>query len=303
MSINLIPAFPFSNIKDERLYRLHKLYAESYVTNLRNFEAPWKPVITSVLEAIVKKVHQELSPSVDITVQQEQPLAPPALAAASVDAQTTMTTSRHKGTVYPDISVLRYLVDANTDFRTLTRHDMGHKEVDYLVCAELKRSIKRAHIRQGLNREDEGYQALSASLRGAASQAVRQAFIALNRPGQANSDVILIAAAGPFWIWCLASRDQLLGNFPDQDVEDVLDDAQEMREEDIFFEQYCEPEVDNGSFAPISSALLSPMSKKEVMQGGLVALPWSDVVMLDTEKSEIELRALLGILITIVRQR
>ena len=35
---------PFRDAKDERIYRFHKLFAESYVTNLRNLEAPWKPV-------------------------------------------------------------------------------------------------------------------------------------------------------------------------------------------------------------------------------------------------------------------
>jgi len=37
-----------------------------------------------------------------LAVQQEQPLAPPVLSAASTDANRTMTGSKHKGTVYPD---------------------------------------------------------------------------------------------------------------------------------------------------------------------------------------------------------
>ena len=31
-----------------------------------------------------------------------------------------ITSSKHKGTVYPDVSVLRYLVDAGPDFRTIS---------------------------------------------------------------------------------------------------------------------------------------------------------------------------------------
>jgi len=192
----------------------------------------------------VKKVCEKL-PSMDIAVQQEQPLAPPALATASVNADSTMTSSKHKGTVYPDISALHYLLAVNTNFRTLTFANMGHNEIEYLVCAELKRSIKRAYIRQGLNAWNKGYNALLKSLRSAALQAERQAFVAMQRPGQANSDVILLAAVGPFWIWCLASRVQLL-NFSGVTVEEIESDE---------------------SFTPTSSALLSPMSKEQIFSG------------------------------------
>ena len=111
-----------------------------------------------------------------MAVQQEQPLAPPALAIASVvDADSTMTAAKHKGTVYPDISVVRYLFCFK--FQTLSYEDMDHEKVDYLVCAELKRSIKRAFIRQGLDSKNKGYEQLLKSMRRAAFQASRQAFV------------------------------------------------------------------------------------------------------------------------------
>lgn len=295
---------PFSNVKNERLYRFHKLYAESYVTNLRNLEAPWKPVIASLLEEIVQKVCITLGSSIDVAVQQEQPLAPPALTTASINADSTMTSSKHKGTVYPDISVLRYLLGVN-NFRTLTCNNMGHQEIDYLVCAELKRSIKRAYIRQGLKAWNTGYKALLDPLRNAAVQAKRQAFVAMKRPGQTNSDIILIAAVGPFWMWCLANRSQLFDTFRGHTVEDILDDTQEAREDDILDESELIDDADDESsesFTPVSSALLSPMSKEQIFRGHRENLHWSDPVMLDTELSEAALRALLQTLITVIRK-
>ena len=99
----------------------------------------------------------------DIVVQQEQP--PPALATASLNANNKIrTSSKHKGIVYPDISVLRCFLGVNTNFRTLTHDKMGHKQIDYLIC---ERSIKRAYIRKGLKAWDKGYNALTKSLRNA----------------------------------------------------------------------------------------------------------------------------------------
>jgi len=287
---------PFRNVKDERLYRFHKLYAESYVTNLRNLEAPWKPVVASVLDAIVQRIY-EIYPSIDLSVQQEQPLPPPSLAAASVDADGTMTASRHKGTVYPDISILRYLLGTNKDFQTFIPKNMEHKVVDYLVCAELKRSIRRAYIKKGITLWDKGYTDLVGSLRNAALQATRQAFVAMKRPGQTNSDIILFAAAGPFWMWCLVSRNQVLGFFTkDKAVEDVLDEFQMDRDEDAAFEQLNDEKLGDGkddSNFSTSTALYSPMSREDVFFGDAIVLPWTQVVMFDTVESEAQLRALL----------
>jgi len=287
---------PFRNVKDERLYRFHKLYAESYVTNLRNLEAPWKPVVASVLDAIVQRVYEKY-PLIDLSVQQEQPLPPPSLAAASVDADGTMTASRHKGTVYPDISILRYLLGTNDDFQTFTPGKMEHKAVDYLVCAELKRSIRRAYIKKGITIWDRGYTDLVDLLRNAATQATRQAFVAMKRPGQTNSDIILFAASGPFWMWCSASRSQVLGCFErDMAVEDVLDEFQIDRDEDVASEQLNDEKLSDGKVDydfSTSTALYSPMSREDVFFGYDVVLPWTQVVMFDTVESEAQLRALL----------
>ena len=99
----------------------------------------------------------------------------------------------------------------------------------------------------------------------------------LKRPDEANSDVILIAAAGPFWMWCLASRGRVLGGFTGRSVEDILDEAQEAREDDDADEQLNIDEVDDESesFSPISSALLTPVTKWTVFSGYHTDLPWS----------------------------
>ena len=137
---------PFARLGAERLFHYHKIYAESYRTNPRNLEAPWKPVYASILEALVMQVKDRLpGPQIDLDVQQEQPLAPPALAASAVDSDTTLTV-KHKGTVYPDVFILRYLlkVEEGNSFHDFTYDKIGHDSIDYLVFAELKGSVKRA---------------------------------------------------------------------------------------------------------------------------------------------------------------
>lgn len=89
-----------------------------------------------------------------------------------------MTSSNHRGTVYPDVSVFRYLLDIHDKFQMFTYNDMNHKNIDYLICAELKRSIKRSTIRQGLDSQNKAYSMLLKSLRSASLQATRQAFVA-----------------------------------------------------------------------------------------------------------------------------
>ena len=251
----------------------------------------------------MKNVREVGGHSISMAVQQEQPLAPPALAVASVNADSTMTAAKHKGTVYPDISVIRYLFGVNDKFQTLKYDDMNHEKVDYLVCAELKRSIKLAFIRQGLdpNTNLKGYEQLSKSMRKAAFQATRQAFVAMKRPGDTNSDIILIAATGPFWMWCLGSRALVLGTFKEVCVEDILDETQEEQDRDTEKELNT-TEDDDESFTPISSAPHGSMTKKDVFKGYEPLLPWSDVAMLDTKASEKALRALLEVLITVVHK-
>jgi hypothetical protein len=51
-----------SRSKDELLYRFHKVFCGSYVSNLWNLEAPWKPVVASVLEAFVENTFEEQRP-------------------------------------------------------------------------------------------------------------------------------------------------------------------------------------------------------------------------------------------------
>lgn len=294
---------PFTSIDDERLYRYHKLFAESYTTNLRNLEAPWKPVIASVLEAIIKKVCEERQLS--IAVQQEQPLAPPTLSAAATDANRTIS-SKHKGTVYPDVSVLRYLVDPDLNFRTISSKDMGHNAVDYLVCAELKRSPKRADIQQGLKSVGEtrkSYKVLSKFLRAAIKQAERQAFVAMNRPKVENSDIILIAASGPFWMWCLAERDSLLHTIS-KTVEKIMEEAEVERDEDREGEEFDAVDTDDlvgddESYISVPTIPFDPILPKELFNVDLV-LPWSRIVMLDSQASNQELRSIVHALVTVV---
>jgi len=181
---------------------------------------------------------------------------------------------------------------------------MEHRVVHYLVCAELKRSIKCAYIKQGITLWEQGYTDLTKSLRNAAIQATRQAFVAMKRPGQTNSDIILFVASGPFWMWCPANRNQVAGFFAENtEVEDVLDDFQKDREEDVAFEELNNEKIRVGEVddrSPFSTALHSPISKEDVFFGDDISLPWSDVVMLDTAESETALRALTVALLKII---
>jgi hypothetical protein len=252
-------------------------------------------------------VSDNLGRSIDMAIQQEQPLAPPAFAAAAVNADSTIT-SKHKGTVYPDVFVLRYLLQVRDNFRNLTHRNMGHNEIDYLVFAELKRSIKRAFIRKGLKVGNNGYTELLDLFRRAALQVARQAYVAMKRPGETNSDVILIAVVGPFWMWCSASRAQILDTFPSPEMEDILEAIRVARERDSLEEEDEVDEVDNESHerpTHISSALLRPIAKKDVFVRGETGskLGWSNVLMLDTRESEMALRTLTQALLEIVKKK
>ena len=222
-----------------------------------------------------------------------------------------MTGSKHKGTVYPDVSVLRYLI-ADPDFRTISPDNMGHEVVDYLVCAELKRSVSRAHIRQGLKDSDKGHTALLKFLRGAARQAQKQAFVAMQRPDVANSDLILIAASGPFWMWVLASRSGVLNKFSTTPMEELLEQVSAEHDKDSTREEFnaigldSDDDLENddidGSYTPISTALFKTILPRNVFKQD-PDLPWSKVVMLDTRESEIELQSIVKALIRVVEQK
>ena len=186
-------------------------------------EAPWKPVIALILEGITQKVCKNVGP-IALGVQQEQPLAPPVITAASINANRSMTFSNHKGTLYPDLSIIHFHL-ALDNFQSLSHETIAYHKIYYLACVELKRSIKHAYISSGLRTGDKGYKALSISLSKAAIQAARQAFVAMKRPGHKDSEIILIAAVGPFWMWCLATSGQIFDTFPSHTVEEVLDQS------------------------------------------------------------------------------
>ena len=249
-------AQPFARLKASRLYHYNKIYAESYATNPRNLEAPWKPVFASILEALVMQVMDKLGLSIDLSVQQEQPLAPPALAAAAVDADTTLT-SKHRGTVYPDVFILRYLLNVgdHESFYNVTYDRVGHDSIDYLVFAELKRSVKRAEVRKGVRSGNPAYTYLCISIRRAALQAARQAFVAMKRPGETNGCVILIATVGPFWIWCLANRDEILAAFSAEGVNRILQLTHDEGRRDFVAEDpdFDEDEVEGDGERPVHS--------------------------------------------------
>ena len=146
------------------------------------------------------------------------------------------------------------------------------------------------------------------SLRKAAIQAARQAFVAMKRPGETNSDVILIVVVGPFWMWCMASRAQILDLFPGQQLEEILEKAHIAREMDSFQEEMV-VEIDKDSESRehpthVSSALLCSITKQNVFQGRTGSnLGWSDLMMLDTRESEMALRTLTQALLEIVQKK
>jgi hypothetical protein len=153
-----------------------------------------------------------------------------------------------------------------------------------------------------------GYLDLLDSLRKAATQVARQALVAMKRPGETNSDVILIliVAVGPFWIWCPASRAQISDAFSGEPLEDILETARNAREMDSLDEEVEVDEVDNESRerpTHISSALLRPITKELVFPDGQSNLGWSGVMMLDTRESEMALRTLTQALLEIVQKK
>ena len=297
---------PFARVKAERLYHYHKVYAESYATNPRNLEAPWKPVYASILEALVMRVMDKLGLSIDLSVQQEQPLAPPELAAAAVDADTTLT-SRHRGTVYPDVFILRYLLNFtdNDSFHNVTYDKVGHDSIDYLVFAELKRSAKRSQIRQGVRPGNPIVAYLCTSIRRAALQASRQAFVAMKRPGETNGCIILIATVGPFWIWCLATRDDILAAFSAEGVDRILQLTHEARERDFVAEDldFDEEEVEGVEPGHSCNALRVQITREDIFKSDDPLLHWSNVMVLDSDQSDMAFRTVLLKLLSLVKSK
>ncbi len=112
----------------------------------------------------------------------------------------------------------------------------------------------------------------------------------------ANSDVILIATSGPFWMWCLASRAGLLSKFSNMVMEDLLDDAKAEYDKDNTEEEFDAFGDDDdsleGSYTPILTALFDAILPQKVFTRD-PALPWSEVVMLNNKESEIELHFIM----------
>jgi len=98
------------------------------------------------------------------------------------------------------------------------------------------------------------------SFRKAAIQAARRAFVAMKRPGETNSDVILIVVVGPFWMRCMASRAQIL----DSSWKKFWRRPISLEKKDSFQEQKV-VEIDKDS-ACLSSALLCSITKQNVFQ-------------------------------------
>lgn len=120
-----------------------------------------------------------ISDELDLIVQQGQPSSPPSLVSASQNANDTLTTPKHKGIHYPDvspyISILRYVLDQpSLPLR------MGDSNLHCLVFAEIKRSIRRQFILEGFDCSN-AYGRLSKSLLSACTQATRQAYVAIQR--------------------------------------------------------------------------------------------------------------------------
>ena len=238
-------------------------------------------------------------PSIDLTVQQEQPIPPLALVAASQDANTTMTTPKHKGTLYPDVSILRYVLDHPT-----LPQRMNDSNLHYLILAELKRSIRRQFILEGIDDKSPGYGMLSNFLRRACTQATRQAYVAIQRTEAARGSrgIILIAASGPFWMWCQASYTAIKASFR-KPLQDILDDAQDDRDADDDDEVVDNDASDSDKpFTSSSTGVLHvPLTKEVIFGTKIPLLAWSEVIMLDTQRSCEELAKLNSTLLGLLR--
>ncbi len=110
---------------------------------------------------------------------------------------------------------------------------MNDSNLHYLVCAELKCSIRRQFIVEGIDDKSPGWGMLSNYLRRACIQATRQAYVAIQRTEAARGSrgIILIAASGPFWMWCQASYAAVKASFR-KPLQYILDDAQDERDAD-----------------------------------------------------------------------
>jgi len=110
------------------------------------------------------------------------------------------------------------------------------KDVWLLLC-ELKRSPRRAYMKQGMEFESGGWTDLLDKMKIAISQVQRQAFIALHDKDNATK-IFLLAACGPFWSYVSVSREALTSETTSDQGE--LDGSSEQPDGELVVEQLSE---------------------------------------------------------------
>ncbi|KAF8345766.1 hypothetical protein F5887DRAFT_155239 [Amanita rubescens] len=177
--------------------------ALKYTSNPRNLEALWKPVYFVWLDRMASKY-------ANLVCFQEQPVwsTPKPL-----DPDRSITGGKGQFiTLFPDLGIAR--IGEDTDV--------------WLLLCELKRSPRRAYMKQSLELGSNGWQDLLEKMRTAISQVQRQAFIALHKEDDAT-EIFLLAACGPFWTYVFASREQIEAFTPqttgDQEEEELSDES------------------------------------------------------------------------------
>ena len=92
------------------------------------------------------------------------------------------------------------------------------------------------------------------------------------RQGKAGESIILIAASGPFWMWCQASYTTIKASFR-KPLQDVLDDAQDDHDADDDDEVVDDDASDsNKPFTSSSTGVLHVSLTKEVIFGTKIPL-------------------------------
>ncbi|EIW73810.1 hypothetical protein CONPUDRAFT_78485 [Coniophora puteana RWD-64-598 SS2] len=188
----------------------HFLWALGVETNIRNLECLWKPVCDSVAQGVIGRVKDAFRssqrPLPCLAVLQEQPLVPASLNNLSQDADQSISAFGHPGTLFPDLSIIHYLsgLRGRRNVGRATSVNMTHSDYKCVLCAELKRCIRRMDLAEDIH--------------SATCQVERQAILAVDRPGVRDHAIILFAMSGPFWMWtkatCAELRSMLNGTSP-----------------------------------------------------------------------------------------
>jgi len=157
--------------------------ALKYTTNPRNLEALWKPVYFVWLDRMAAKY-------ANLICFQEQPVWS---THKPLDPDQSITAGKGRFiTLFPDLGIAR--IDEDRDV--------------WLLLCELKRSPRRAYMKQSMEFESAGWNDLLEKMKIAISQVQRQAFIALHTKDHATK-IFLLAACGPFWTYVFASREEI----------------------------------------------------------------------------------------------